>query len=166
MTRIPIAHLVIDFSGARAFVRRVRSGGSATTRGHRKAANRYLVWLQKRYQKYSMGGGSWPALAESTIKRKKQNKRVILVEFMDLYGALAVRRSGKNQYTVGIFSSEPARRSDKTLRQIATLHQHGEGRLPQRQIVVMPSSHVNRAMRKDIQDGVDEDIRRSNSGSR
>ena len=166
MAKIKIADLVIDFSGARAFVRKVRSGSSATTRGHRKAAERYLRWLQKRYQKYSMGGGDWPDLAESTVRRKKQNKDVILVEYMNLYNSLAVRRSGKSQYTVGIFSQQTARRSSKTLQQIATIHQRGEGRVPQRRIVVMPSTGVNRSMRQDIQKGVNEDVRSANRASR
>lgn len=167
MALIKIADLVIDFSGARAFVRKVRSGGSNTTKGHRKAAERYQRWLQKRYKSYAMGGGDWEPLSEETVKRKKRNKNVILIEYMNMYNSLRVRRSGKNQYTVGIFTSQQARRSDLSIRQVATLHQHGnpETNLPQREIIVMPSSHINREMRRDIQAGVDKDVKEANRAS-
>jgi len=165
MALIKIADLVIDFSGARAFVRKVRSGGSNTTKGHRKAAERYQRWLQKRYKSYAMGGGDWEPLSEETVKRKKRNKNVILIEYMNMYDSLRVRRSGKNQYTVGIFTSRQARRSDLSIRQVATLHQKGEGRLPRREIIVMPPTRVNREMRRDIQDGVDKDVREANRAS-
>jgi hypothetical protein len=165
MAKQKVATITIDFSGARAFVRELQSGGSNTTKGHRRAAEKYRGWLQKRYQKNAMGGGEWPDLAPSTIKRKKRNKHVILVEYMNLYNALSVRRLGKNQYTVGIFSSAPARRSNKSLRQIATIHQQGRG-VPRRRIVVMPSSQMLVSMRNEIQKGINQDIRKTNRGSK
>jgi hypothetical protein len=165
MAKIKVADIVIDFSGARAFVNGLKSGSTGTNKGHRRAAERYANWLRRRYRQFSMGGGDWPDLAESTRRRKKQNKDVILVEYTNLYNSLSVRKRRQNEYTVGIFSQQQARRSNKTLQQIATIHQQGRG-LPKREIVVMPSRGLYRGMVADIQKGVDADIRKANRGSK
>ena len=162
MAKVKIADIVIDFSGARAFVNGLRSGSSGTDKGHRRAAERYANWLRRRYKKFAMGGGDWKELSDETIRRKKQYKEVILFEYGNLFGTLSFRKRRANEYTVGIWSRQPARRSNKSLQQIATIHQQGLGRMPRREIVVMPSRGLYRGMVSDIQEGVNKDIRKAN----
>lgn len=127
---------------------RVASGGDQVVIG--KVIDRWRViygkYIFDRFNKYARGGGDWPPLAESTVKRKRRNKNLILVHT----GALRI----------GLF---PARLSLHGLRQdngkftvtatyvnnrtdVMEFHQEGEGGLPKREIVVEPDARTKREM--------------------
>ena len=166
MAKQKVGEIVVDLSGVRSFVRLIGRRNSGTERGLRIATRRYLEFLRRRFRRYSMGGGSWDPLDESTVRRKAQNQDVILIEYMHLYNALNMRKLPRQlAYSVGIFSqATPYLRSDKTVEQIAEIHQTGDG-LPRRTIVVRPPGGTQRGMRNDIQRGINMDVRRANRSS-
>lgn len=120
-----------------------------------KWAADYRTFLKARYEKFSKGGGNWRRLRPETIRRKRRRggKRFILRDTDVLYRALNRRftpAAGAFQRRVGFgvevgFSDtfrHPHSRSGVTVGAIASYHNAGGGRLPRRQIMVLPDQRT------------------------
>lgn len=114
---------------------------------------RYRAFLQQRYLKFSQGGGNWPPLKPSTIKRRRKQSSAILFDTGTMFGAFEpVFQNKPGQLNkeidfgvlVGVggdFSSHPTAHG-VTLKELIIIHHFGLGVVPARIIVVPPSSRL------------------------
>lgn len=109
----------------------------------------YRGFVRQRFAMQSRGGGEWPPLAQSTIKRRRGSGQgaAILRDTGALFASLQPNLEG-----AGLLKSSPLKplgfratlassrtyKSGATLQEVAEYHHHGEGRLPERTILVMP----------------------------
>jgi hypothetical protein len=127
-------------------------------------ATRYRAFIQRRFDRYSKGGGDWPSLATSTIagRRKGKGKRrvTILRDTGTLFAALNPAFDGRPgslqtinglSVTVGYGGPQVHTGGRATIAAIAAYHDQGGGNLPQRQIIVPPDSKTLDAMAKDAE---------------
>ncbi len=141
----------------------------------RKWGTRYLGEMERRYAKFSRGGGDWPALKPSTVRTRRRGgkkrggvnkpkvntrrtggKVAILRDTNTLFAAMRRGNPGnvfKDIYrgiTVGV---GPTRHpgGKATIADIAGFHNRGAGHLPRRRIFVQPSSATRRGMLRDAQ---------------
>lgn len=139
-------------------------------------AARYRGFVRNRFTTFARGGGNWPALAPSTIKRRRQgtkkgkrkskrNKRgtgriaSILWDTGTLLGALAIRfrnapgqlqRKIRNGIRVGFGGPARHPKGKATIADIARFHNDGLG-VPQRKIIVQPDAATKRGMASDVE---------------
>jgi hypothetical protein len=127
---------------------------------YKQWAVRYRSFIQLRFDQQSRGGGEWRELAPSTIASRRKNSSTILRDTGALFAALApVWNSppgGINELIEGgvkVGFGGPAAHPGgiKTIAEIAAMHQTGGGKLPKREIIVTPPSHVIDAMAEDLQ---------------
>jgi len=120
-------------------------------------AFRYRVFAERRFIKFSRGGGDWPALT-SKRRRGATSAAAILRNTGLLLGALSpkVKAPGsiaKHQgfsVMVGYGGAEAhADGGGATIADIARFHQTGAGHLPVRKVVVPPDRAFIRMMAQD-----------------
>lgn len=126
------------------------------------AAIRYLQFQRKRFLALSAGGGEWPKLKRSTIKRKARrgiadNPRAILREYDALLSGLGFKTIGKKIF-VGFTRNRPHPRG-KSVFQIAKIHTKGLGVVPVRRVVGLPDSGLRIKMIDDIRTTYNKIIR-------
>lgn len=145
-------------------------------------AVRYRSFVQRRFNTFSRGGGDWPPLAASTIKKRKPAAKrkgtqstpkvrvaSILRDTNTLYTALtpaiAAPAGSINQLLsdgsgieVG-FAGEGTHPGGATIAQIALWHQTGAGNLPVREIIVLPDQKTIDGMSADLERAHKEAIR-------
>ncbi len=137
---------------------------------------KYLGFVDQRFDKFSKGGGDWPKLKDSTVRRRRKGgkkrggvsravsrltgggKVAMLADTGVLKGGLTVGRSGNlfRRTSGGIrvgfggLASHPG--SKLTIRQLAIIHDQGvpEKNIPQRQILVKPDRRLRRRMNADL----------------
>jgi len=137
-----------------------------------KWAARYLSFAAERFDKFSKGGGDWPPLKESTIRRrrgqrtkkeraasakKKGLRAAILVDTGTLKAALSPSFEAPGQVKdliprgvrVG-FGGSAKHGGGVTIAELAKYHDSGMGRNPKREIIVQPSDKVLHAMSDDL----------------
>ena len=138
----------------------------------------YRSFLHERFDKFSKGGGNWAGLSPATKRARKKSKKgknkrgkktkaaipagetfSILRNDGLLYNALQPSLSGKRPGALkkhiafgvrvgyGGSSKHPSGKG-LTIQQIASYHQSGGGRLPQRQIIVDPDGKTQKRMRE------------------
>lgn len=122
----------------------------------------YGSWLRTRYRRLSRskGGGAWPALAKSTIKKKGHS--LILIETGLMLKELSVdfeRKPAKRKdIALGVkvltFEGSPSYDNGKSVSDVAGYHQKGAGHLPKREIVVDPPPHILRKMAKRLEKAI------------
>lgn len=128
------------------------------------AALRFYKYIRGRYLSLSGGRGEWPPLADSTIKKKEQralsnNPSAILRETDTLLGSLdVVFKSGT--WLVGYVHDGPHNDSRKSIEEIAVYHNQGTDTMPQRPVLALPSSRVQRQMVEDVRNQYNKEIRR------
>lgn len=121
-------------------------------------AIRYRTFIQRRFVKFSRGGGNWPPL-KSKRKRGKKGASAILRDTGTLFTALtpifkgspgALQEYIKGGIRVGFGgpSRHPGGRA--TVADIASFHQTGAGYLPVRKIIVEPPRRVVGQMVDDM----------------
>lgn len=134
----------------------------------RLAAGRYLTFAQKRFNRFSRGGGDWPPLAASTkkSKRRKRQRRgavgarvfaILRDTNSSLFKALQEGGPGnfiqrrRNGIRVGIKGGRHPS-GDLTIGALAEIHNEGKGRNPRRVIVPRElDSSTRRGMRSDLE---------------
>jgi hypothetical protein len=131
-------------------------------------AARYRGFVQRRFDKFSKGGGNWPPLAESTKRgrRKGTNKKAkvdfaILRDTGTLFAALNPSFSNApgaiekpTSFGVIVGYGGPGRYASggrATVADIASFHNAGVGRLPKRQIIVPPDAATTQGMISDME---------------
>lgn len=113
------------------------------------------AFIAKRFDEYSAGGGEWPELAASTIKRKGHNR--ILKEKNQLRQAFNPGGTGVtirvDNNGVTISMSNASHHSGLTFRELVSIHAEGSTRLPIREVIpsVLPKSVLSK-MSKVIRD--------------
>lgn len=125
-------------------------------------AVRFRTFLQKRFAKFSKGGGDWPPLAESTIRRKSKRKgkrgqgspSAILRDTDALFKAVAPEFTGapgavetftRTSVIVG-YGGSAQYSSGTAIMDVAEWHDKGNSRLPRRVIIVPPDQATRQAM--------------------
>jgi hypothetical protein len=118
----------------------------------------YRSFVRQRFAKFAKGGGDWPPLAPATIKRRRQGKKAgrapeILRDTGAMFAALQPGISGGIlQQSVRTFGMKiflgggRAYKSGPTLSQVAVFHHRGSGRLPKREILVVPDANTQKKM--------------------
>jgi hypothetical protein len=134
-------------------------------------AVRYRREMLKRWKKLSRGGGEWPRLKPSTLRRRRnKNKKTakILIDTGILRDALTPGMALDNKkpgaysepvYTgikistgirVGFGGPERHDEAGFSVAKLALWHHTGAGRLPVRQLLVDPSKQTVTGMSKDV----------------
>ena len=138
----------------------LRKGGNGPIRAAMKQwAARYRGFVQRRFVKFSRGGGDWQPL-KNKRRRGKKGKAALLRDTNTMFAALDPqfqRKPGQLQKDVpfgikvgyGGGGSHPI--SSLSVTKLAELHQTGEGNLPARQMIVEPDQQTVKGMAADMQ---------------
>lgn len=197
------ATVKVQFSGLVKFADMVETGLNGTGDQNpvrvafRQWAVRYRVFIQRRFDQYSRGGGDWAPLKEATVRARKKGKAGQAAKYRKLknvkatsrapskskgkktspeakarrVGALILRNTGllfaalnptlnltggvEDQVPLGIVVGYggPARHGDgrATIADIASYHNNGGPKLPQRIIIVEPDAETNKKMAGDME---------------
>jgi len=138
---------------------RVKPDGDRLTKWKKRSAQRYRSFLFKRFNKFSRGGGNW----RNTKRRKAGKTRFILRKTHTLYKALSpvyrglpgqYERLDRNYIETGYGGSGRHPNAKMTVANLAKIHNVGNGIIPQRQIIVSPSSEVIQDIKSDLQRSV------------
>lgn len=111
---------------------------------------RYRAYIQKRWVKYSRGGGDWPAL--------KYRKGSILRDTSTLFAAMAPTLSPppgsiasiKHNGVIVGFGGGGSHPGGPTISELAYWHHTGAGNLPERELIVEPDETTLKGMRADM----------------
>jgi len=178
------ANVSVDLSGLKRFKKIVKADLRGSGNGPIRAAItqwgvRYRAFSQRRFVKFSRGGGDWDALKSVRArnkggKGKKKNKQAILIDTGTMIAALNpqfTRKPGalnkRIPFGVRVGYGGPGRYADgggATIADIAAFHQEGAGRLPKRETIVEPSAataalmagDMRRAMKRLADDTINE----------
>jgi len=119
---------------------------------------RYKEYAFRRFLQLSGGGGEWPPLAASTIRKKRGDSR-ILIAAGNLRDSLIPVRNKKNTGTVAYptnegvrfgFSDETHPGSGKSFRELATIHTKGRGYNPKRVVIDEPDQKTLDTIEQDV----------------
>lgn len=152
--------ITVDFRPLRSSLRRFlrsREGEVA----FKQMSVIYRSFAQRRFSKYSRGGGNWKPLKASTIRRRRKGSSVILRDTGRLFSALSptVKSAGwfeerrRNTLTVGYGGGAP-HSGKTTISEIASYHQTGAGHLPKRELIVEPDAPTLNRMTKAVTDAL------------
>ena len=156
----PVIHVVLRLTGLNRFARAMRDGSPAMTRTLRQWAVRYRSFAQLRFDLFSRGGGDWPPLKESTIRRRRQRTDTILRDTGTLFRALNPVLGNPGSFEqlepmaviVGFGGPGAHPSGTATIADIAAFHNFGAPpNLPQRQIIVEPPQAVIMLMSLDAE---------------
>jgi hypothetical protein len=166
------ATVKVSLVGLKKFKGVISEGGPAVTKFLTQWAARYRGFIQLRFSKFSKGGGDWAPLAESTIlartKGRGSGKPAILRDKGFLFAALAppftsvpgaLEKYDKLSVEVGYGGPGGYPDSSVTVADIASFHQVGGGRLPQRKIIVPPDQTTLDGMAKDAERSLNNDAK-------
>lgn len=141
----------------------------------------YRAFAQERFRDQSRGGGQWPPLKESTVRRRRKGRRrsgapraSILWDTGTLVGALTPRFIGapgqlEENIPFGIRvgygrDPHPGANGAVTIQKLAGWHQTGAGNLPERPIIVEPNDRTIQLMAREMEDGIRRSLK--NNGFR
>jgi len=111
---------------------------------------RYRTYIQRRFNRFSRGGGDWPPL--------KYRQGSILRDTNTLYTALtpsmtapsgSISQPGRDGLVIG-YGGNASHPGGPTIAQIAKWHHDGAGNLPVRKIIVLPDDRTLRQMVQDM----------------
>jgi len=149
----------INLQGLSKFRQRINAGGAPVDKLLKIWQARYKQYILQRFDKYSKGGGDWPALSPFTVARKskKGGNTAILVDTGQMRLMLdpeiagdSGTKYGKWFVSVG-FGGAGGSHGNVTLADIASFHQAGGPNLPQRKILVPPDVNVLKLMALDAE---------------
>lgn len=173
----------IDLSGLKDFKKVLdrdlraggqKAGGSPINNAFKQWGVRLRSFLQERFAVYSRGGGNWPPLKPSTIKRRRKGNTkfglsaAILRDTGTLFNALTPEFTGKPgaieeriPYGIRLGYGGPGKYTKKyggiaTIADIASFHQVGAGYLPKREIIVPPNEHTLELMAEDMSRAIEK----------
>lgn len=138
--------VTVNLSGIKQYARQVPD---KTRRIFELWTIRYRTWIQRRFNEFSRGSGDWPPL--------KYREGSILRQTNTLYTALtpslvappgSVNIFEPNSVEIGFGGSE-SHPGGPTIAQIALWHQTGAGKLPVREIIVVPPQSLINQMAQD-----------------
>lgn len=128
------------------------------------AAYRYLKYLRNRYIALSSRGSTWPPLKQVTIYSKTQRgiadkPEWRLREYDILLNAMDIKVIAKRTY-VGFVRNRRHPRG-ATIFELVRKHSTGEGKLPVREVLGLPSRQTAKRMAQDVRDQYNRIIRRN-----
>ena len=154
----------VDLKGIKTLLSALRGGGGEPMQKTLAQWGMiYRSWAQRRYVRYADGQGNWPALSPVTIARRRKGPRaggkvqilrdtgtmfrVLDPAFAGAPGALQIINPTKFMITVGYGGAgvHPSGRN-ATVADIASYHQKGNRRLPQRKIIDTPDDATIKQM--------------------
>lgn len=154
------SYVSYDISKFVKLQRNVSRGARGPLRqAYQKMGVRYLTFLRQHFRASSAGDGEWPALAESTLKKKKKkgHRRKGILRVTDtLYRSLNVGAPGNvfkfsdKGLEVGIGGSAPHNDDGIAIGRLAYIHNRGLAGIPQRVIIVKPDPVTSRGFIRDI----------------
>lgn len=172
------AEVIINLSGLKKFAGRIKAGDELSRAITTRWAARYRGFILKRFDTFSKGGGNWPPLAPATVARRRKGdgsaSPTILRDKGLLFAALnpglnaapgSLTEHGKWFVVVGYGGASRYPDSSATIADIASFHNTGGGRLPQRKIIVPPSSELQASMIKDATDVLSRECKKNVEGS-
>jgi hypothetical protein len=144
---------------------------------------RYSAAMRERYDRFSRGQGNWKSLAESTKERRRHGKGALARAETSGGGQVSILRDTGTLFAVwrpallgvagklskhvpfGIVvgyggpATHPA--GKMTIARLAEIHHTGEGRMPERKLLVPPAEPLKRQMASDMERALAKIIRRS-----
>jgi len=166
------ARVTVDISGLKNIERILKADLRQKSNGPiRKAMRQWAIdynrFLKRRFLRYSRGGGDWRSLADSTVRKKKGNKKILRdtetlrKELFAFFGKRQLKHvvNGVSiQYGKGINHPE----SNLSVGRLTEVHQKGiSPNLPRRPIIVSPSPQLKRKMNQTMQRALNTVVRRS-----
>jgi hypothetical protein len=160
-------------------VRRGLAGRSGPIRDAvRVWAAMYRSFAQERFKVQSRGGGEWPPLKDSTVKRRRKGRRgsnapraSILWNTGTLVGGLTPRFVGapgqlQEDIPFGVRvgygpDPHPGSNGRVTVKDLAQWHQTGAGNLPERPIIVDPDRRTVQMMADEMEDAIRRSLRQN-----
>lgn len=128
----------------------------------------YTAFIRRRFVGASRGDGTWPPLAESTIRRRRRQSDVILRDTGLLFSQLAPEFVSLAPYTqpsaykfeaVASFGGTGRYPDGVSTTEVLMFHQLGGGRLPQRKILVDADERTREQMRRAADRLIEEYLR-------
>ena len=162
----------VDLSGLKHLRKAIKesqktSGNGPFRRCYKRWAYRFLVYLQRRFNKMSRGG--WAPLKKATIRRRRGGGKgaKILVDTGTLRTALSPGMKGipgqlnkaipwGQRVGYGGPTSHP--KAKYTIAMLAHMHNTGAGTLPKREIIVDPDQATLNGMARDAKQAIQESI--------
>lgn len=182
------SRVVWDLKGLRQLQKFLKGNDPLFRKTMTSIGTLYQVFTDKRYDKFSKGGGTWRKLKPKTVERKSKkgggrgtaratvNQRrtggptAILVDNGILKNSLrsagAVKMVKRKTIRVGFSTTRQHEGTGLTMAELADIHQRGLGKgLPKRPIFVEPDSATKKRMRRAIMIAI-EKAGDMNNGSR
>lgn len=143
----------IDFTPVMTFVRDYRENALSMLRAMGEV---HTEQQRRRFLLFAAGGGSWPALDRSTVRAKERQgwprPEAILIRSGKMSEAIDYKIIRRGQsYVVGFVDETlqyPKNYFKGTVIQLALIHNDGEGRVPERRVVALPTH----SEKKDLMD--------------
>lgn len=113
---------------------------------------RYRSFIQRRWNRFSRGGGDWPSLKyrSGSILRDTNTMFAAMTPTLNAPSGSVNEFLSDNSGVVVGFGSSAAHPGGPTIMEIAIWHQTGAGNLPVREIIVAPDEETMNAMRNDM----------------
>ena len=159
-------HVRFDLTPLNWLVRRLRGqghGGRLPPPIPKLWGKIYETFVRRRYIRFARGGGDWKPHAPATIAARRKGRGSgsprILIDRGKVLGALTIGKPGNlfKQIRHGVrfgFGGGAKHPGGPTIAQIAKWHDAGDGRLPQRQIIVPPDAKTIRQMANAVKRSV------------
>lgn len=148
----------LNIDDFKRFQREIRTGTGRFEMGLRMAVIRYRTFIQRRYNRFSRGGGDWAPLKsrEGSILRDTNTLFTALSPtFEPIAGSL--NKPIPFGFEVGYGGSASHGGDGPTIVQLAIWHQTGAGYLPAREIIVVPDVSTAKAMARDMERALNSD---------
>jgi hypothetical protein len=162
----------LNLSGFKKLISNTKKSFESTSKNptpvQRKWGRFILSFLQRRFNKFSRGGGNWKPLKKATIARRKKPAKgkkggsrvaAILVDTRSVFNALkpgkkgnlfiAFKRFRRSGIRVG-YNEQDKHSGGQTIHDIARYHNYGLGNLPERKIIVQPDAKTKTKIKKEL----------------
>jgi len=152
-----VVHL--ELSGLERFRHEVSKPQGPIRDALRQWGHRYRTFVQRRFVKYSRGGGDWPPLKYKR-RRGSRARAAILRDTGTLFRALdpvwrsnpgAIQQDLPFGIRVGYGGPHRHPKAGISIADLAAIHDQGLGRMPKRQIIVQPDNRTRAQMVSDMQ---------------
>jgi hypothetical protein len=133
------ARLQVNLKGLKRLRQDLKSGQGVAQEITKEWEKLYRAFILLRFDVFSRGGGNWPPLKRSTIKKKGHNRILVDTNFMRKKletGIRIIEQSGTSA-VIGFVQDDRHPSANLSVAELATIHDRGLGP-PQRKILVAP----------------------------
>lgn len=147
--------ITVKIPALRKFKSKVKNGSGRIKTAYQQWAVRYRSFIQRRFDKFSRGGGDWPALKlrEGSILRDTNTLFTALTPTLNAPKG-SINKLIEDGIEVG-YGGGASHPGGPTIQELAYWHQTGAGNYPARVIIVEPDAATVRGMVSDMQRAVD-----------